>query len=252
MKFPSTGPLKRVAAWGSLAVLLAACATPQGAATRSDDPLEPVNRAVHGFNVAADRVVVRPAAVVLGPVLRSPVGTGINNFSDNLGMPQAVVNKLLQARFADATHNTWRFAINSTIGLAGLFDPATAMGLEARDTDFGVTLNDWGMAEGPFVMLPLKGPSNARDAVGTVVDLATDPLDAVMSRGERDVKTSAWVLSKVGDRARYQDTVDSILYESADSYAQTRLMYEQSRRFELGQEAGDDAFIDPYEDADSN
>lgn len=231
------------------AALLSACAP----ATRNpEDPLEPVNRAVHGFNVAADRFVLRPAAVVTGPVLRSPVGTAISNFSDNLGTPQAVVNHLLQARFADATHSAWRFAVNSTIGLAGLFDPATAMGLEERDTDFGATLNAWGAGEGPFVMLPIRGPSNARDAVGEVVDLLTDPLDNVLSDGQQEVATGAFVLSKVGDRARYLETVDSILYGSADSYAQTRLMYQQNRRFELGQEAGDDAFIDPYEDADSN
>lgn len=233
----------------SAAVLLSACAPGPRSA---DDPLEPVNRAVHGFNVAADRFVLRPAAVVTGPVMRSPVGTAVSNFSDNLGTPQAVANHLLQARFADATHSAWRFAVNSTIGLAGLFDPATAMGLEARDTDFGATLHSWGAAEGPFVMLPLKGPSNARDAVGEVVDLFTDPLESVLSDGQQEVATGAWVLSKVGDRARYLETVDSILYGSADSYAQTRLMYQQNRRFELGQEAGDDAFIDPYEDADSN
>jgi len=233
----------------SAAVLLSACAPGPRSA---DDPLEPVNRAVHGFNVAADRFVLRPAAVVTGPVMRSPVGTAVSNFSDNLGTPQAVANHLLQARFADATHSAWRFAVNSTIGLAGLFDPATAMGLEARDTDFGATLHSWGAAEGPFVMLPLKGPSNARDAVGEVVDLFTDPLETVLSDGQQEVATGAWVLSKVGDRARYLETVDSILYGSADSYAQTRLMYQQNRRFELGQEAGDDAFIDPYEDADSN
>ncbi|RRH73985.1 VacJ family lipoprotein [Falsigemmobacter faecalis] len=233
----------------SAAVLLTACAP---APRSAEDPLEPVNRAVHGFNLAADRFVLRPAAVVSGPVMQSPVGTAVSNFSDNLGTPQAAVNHLLQARFADATHSAWRFAVNSTIGLAGLFDPATVMGLEERDTDFGETLHSWGMGEGPFVMLPLKGPSNARDALGEVVDVFTDPLDNVLSDGQQEVATGAWVLSKVGDRARYLETVDSILYGSADSYAQTRLMYQQNRRFELGQEAGDDAFIDPYEDADSN
>ncbi len=225
--------------------MLVACAAPP---VSDADPYESANRRVHAFNQGLDRAVIRPAARAVAPVAKSPVGTAIGNAADNLSMPSVILNSVLQGRMEDTVHNTWRFALNTTLGIGGIFDPAGAMGLSERDADFGGTLHAWGAGEGAFLMLPVVGPSTERDALGMVVDAVTDPVGHVLPSRERRWATGIKLGSKLVDRARFGDTVDSILHESADSYAQTRLLYLQNRRFELGQEAADDAFIDPYAD----
>jgi phospholipid-binding lipoprotein MlaA len=226
---------------------LAACG-PAPAPQGINDPYETENRATHAFNVALDRNIIKPMSAGLGSG-GGPVSEGIGNFADNLGTPGDVVNNLLQVRVGQATHNTLRFAINSVIGLGGLFDPATAMGVTEKKTDFGETLHVWGVDEGAYVELPLLGPSTQRDALGSVVDLALDPMNYLLPRPESYVGTMAKLAAKLGDRGRYSATVDSILYDSADSYIQARLLYLQNRRYELGQTSGESAsFEDPYED----
>ena len=226
---------------------LAACG-PAPAPQGINDPYETENRATHAFNLAVDRNIVKPLSAGMGSG-GGPISEGIGNFADNLGTPRDVVNNLLQVRVGRATHNTLRFAINSVIGLGGIFDPATAMGVPEKKTDFGETLHVWGVDEGAYLELPLLGPSTQRDALGSVVDLALDPMNYVLPRPESYVGTLAKVVAKLGDRGRYSATVDSVLYESADSYIQSRLLYLQNRRYELGQTSGESAsFEDPYED----
>lgn len=213
-----------------------------------NDPYEEGNRRTHEFNQALDRNIIAPVAGGAGGALNSPLGIGVSNVAANLSLPGEIVNKTLQGRFADAVHNSWRLVLNTTIGLGGLLDPAGAMGLDARETDFGETLHVWGAGEGAFVMLPVLGPSTERDMFGMVVDMALDPLGHVLPVRERNWARGIKYTAKLVDRARFAGTVDSILHESADSYSQLRLMYLQKRRFELGQESSDDAFIDPYDD----
>lgn len=235
---------------GSLAAcaILAACAAPPPSA-EINDPLEARNRDIHAFNVELDRQLVRPVSSVYGSVLPRPVQQGVSNFANNLDIPGDVVNNALQGRPHHALENTLRFALNSTVGIAGLFDPAKAIGLPGKETDFGETLHVWGVGEGAYVELPALGPSTERDTVGTIVDVAMNPVSRLLPRPESTYATAAKIGSKLGDRSRYSETVDSILYESADSYAQARLLYLQNRRFELGQTAsGEEGFIDPYED----
>ncbi|MFM2388819.1 MAG: hypothetical protein RLZZ437_374 [Pseudomonadota bacterium] len=238
--------------YGMLAIcviLLAGCAAgtvPQG---DFNDPNEGANRAVHAFNKGVDTVVLRPVSRVYGAVVPAPVRTGVNNFAENLEGPGDVVNNILQGRIDKAGENTLRFAVNTTMGIGGLFDAATWLGLPEGDTDFGETLHIWGAGEGAYVELPVRGPSTTRDATGQVVDLFLNPFSYVLKPAHAEVATGAEALSIIGDRYRFGETVDSVLYDSADSYAQARLLYLQNRRFELGQEAGnDDAFLDPYED----
>lgn len=210
------------------------------------DPYESANRKMHNFNKAVDHAIfgqadgLSPAADV--------AFTHVSNFSNNLSLPGKVVNSLLQGRPEPAIKNTFRFAINSTLGLAGIFDPAgSSFSLPETDTDFGETLHVWGAAEGDFVELPILGPSTERDAVGKVVDFAMNPLGSALSTGAENLKTTAYVGSKVGDRLRYDDTIDSLLYESADSYAQLKLLYLQKRHHDLGISAGSESY-DPYDD----
>ena len=226
---------------------LSSCApnnAPQGFA----DPNETANREIHAFNRGVDRALVRPAAGAYGSVLPEPVKRGVANFASNLDAPGDVANYILQGRLGDAGQNTLRFAVNTIVGIGGLFDAATALGLPGKPTDFGETLHVWGAGEGNYVELPFVGPSTERDLVGLIVDVVLNPVRLALPQPEAGYSTVAKVASKLGDRDRYSETVDSILYESADSYAQARLLYLQNRRFALGQTAGDDSFVDPYED----
>lgn len=236
----------------ALAVLVACGPAPQ--ATGINDPLEPMNRATHGLNKGLDKVILRPGAEAYG-IVPGPVRQGVSNIADTLELPGDMANHLLQGRIADATTNVLRFGVNVIFGLGGLFDVASEAGMPRGKTDFGETLHVWGVGEGPYVELPGFGPSTARDAVGTVVDFAMNPVNQVASGNQAVAATAAKVLARLNDRGRYSNTVDSILYDSADSYAQARLLYLQNRRFELSRGAApadgasaDDGFIDPYED----
>ncbi len=231
------------------ALLLTACG-PAPMASGVDDPNEARNRAIHDFNRGLDRTLLRPAATTYSTVLPAPVERGISNFATNLDAPGDVVNNVLQLRLGKAAQNTLRFAINSTIGIGGLFDPATAMGVPGDPTDFGETLHVWGVPEGQYSEVPFLGPTTDRDLVGVIVDVAANPVRLVLPQPESYYATGTKVLSGLSRRARYSDTVDSVLYESADSYAQTRLLYLQNRRFELGGAAGtsETGFEDPYAD----
>lgn len=218
-----------------------------------NDPNEATNRKVHAFNRGVDKALLRPAASAYGSIVPEPVEQGVKNFATNLDVPGDVVNDLLQAKPGEAVHNTLRFVLNTTIGIGGLFDPATPLGLAGKPTDFGETLHVWGSKEGRYVEVPFLGPSTTRDFTGTLVDVAFNPLRLVLETPETYYMTGAKVASTLGDRSRYSETFDSILYDSADSYAQARLLYLQNRRFELGQtggsgaDASDDAnFEDPY------
>ncbi|MFI0396645.1 MlaA family lipoprotein [Paracoccus jiaweipingae] len=212
--------------------------------------MQPLNRRIHAFNVGLDKHVLRPVA---RPFKGGGDGGGepgvlvvAGNVSANLSLPGKVVNHLLQGRPGPALRNSLRFAVNTTLGLGGIMDPAgQEFALAEQDTDFGETLHVWGVPEGAYIELPLLGPSTLRDAAGKVVDVALDPLSPHLNPDQKRGKLALKVLSKAGKRARFGDTVDSILHDSADSYAQARLMYLQHRRHELGQDSQE---IDPYDD----
>jgi phospholipid-binding lipoprotein MlaA len=228
------------------AAILAACG-PAPAPLATSDPNEEVNRAIHGLNRHLDTALVRPASQVYGTLVPAPVRQGVNNFAENMEAPGDVINGILQGRPENAAQNTLRFAVNLTMGVGGLFDAATAIGLPRPQTDFGETLHVWGAPEGNYVELPVFGPSTERDTVGRVVDIAMNPT-RLLGTTEGDIVTAAEAGSRLGDRYRFTSTIDGLLYDSADSYVQARLLYLQNRRFELGQEAAADDFLDPYED----
>ena len=209
------------------------------------DPREAQNREVHKFNVAVDKNIVRPIANSTGKLVPPEVKQGVVNFADNLALPGTVVNDILQLRLGKAVENTTRFLINTTVGLGGVLDPATPAGVAGQPTDFGETLYRWGLGEGYYFELPLLGPSTDRDALGKVVDYALDPMRLVLPP-KAHISLFAEIGSKLADRSRYSATVDSILYESADSYAQARLLYLEHRRYNLGETPADSSFEDPY------
>lgn len=160
-------------AWITLAltILCTGCAT----ARNPDDPLEPLNRKVFQFNEAVDKAVTRPVAQGYRAVVPPPVRGGITNFFGNFRDVTTAVNNLLQLKVPRAASDLGRIAINSTLGILGFFDVASRLGLEKHDEDFGQTLGHWGVQPGPYLMLPLLGPSTARDTVGLIGDYFTDP-----------------------------------------------------------------------------
>ncbi|OWU86352.1 hypothetical protein ATO6_05900 [Oceanicola sp. 22II-s10i] len=215
------------------------------------DPFEQANRARHEQMKRVDRAVLRPLAIDYVTTLSPVQQKAVSNFALNASMPGIVVNNLLQFRMDHALANTVRFAVNTTAGLGGIADVASTIGIPPQETDFGATLAYWNVPEGAFLSLPVIGPSTVRDATGGVVDLFLNPLRYVIPAPERYVTTVAKVGDVLGTRGRFADTVDSVLYESADSYAALRSAYLQRRRYELGGDAAaGDAYLDPYGSSD--
>jgi len=207
---------------------------------------EAQNRDVHEFNVAVDRAVLRPTATAYGTIVPRPVRQGVSNFASNLNQPAYVMNDLLQLQLEDAFANTFRFVINSTIGIGGLLDPASAIGIPARETGFGETLHVYGVPEGDFVMLPVLGPSTTRDTLGDILDYASNPVRVLVDTPEIDYVRGANVADTLNSRHEFAGSIDSVLDESVDSYAALRSLYLQNRRFEL--RGADAALTDPAAD----
>lgn len=190
------------------------------------DPLEPVNRVIDTVNEKVDRAIFKPAAEVYEKVVPDLARASVTHFFDNLGEPLVITNQFLQGKPKDGVSDLGRLLVNSTIGLLGLFDPATKMGLAKHDEDFGQTFGKWGVGEGWYVVLPLLGPSTIRDTVGLVGDYQLDPVsqhDEVRERnalsGLRLVDTRANLLSAT----RLRDTA------ALDPYLFTREAYRQLR-----------------------
>lgn len=211
------------------------------------DPYEERNRKVHERSKKIDKTIIRPVAIAYSETMPDDIEILVGRFSDNLSLPQSVVNNTLRGNMKGATEDLYRFVVNSTIGLGGFFDPATELNMPASsEADFGMVLHAWGVPQGAYLELPILGPSTERDAAGRIVDLFTDPLSYVLASPESYIPTAASVSSRISDRGRYAETVDSILYDSADSYAQARSLYLQNRAFELGG-GSSDAYLDPYD-----
>jgi phospholipid-binding lipoprotein MlaA len=228
---------------------LGACAQSDQQLTHGEafDPYETENRRMHAFNVSIDRAVLRPTAKGYRGIVPDDVETAVGNFATNVSTPVTIVNSILQGNGKEASQDFYRMVINTTIGLGGLIDVATDMNMPARsDADFGETLYTWGVAEGPYLELPLLGPATTRDATGRAVDLFTNPLGYILEAPESFYGKAASGLETLGARGRYGDTIDSLLYDSADSYAASRSLYLQNRRYKVGK-GGTDNYLDPYD-----
>jgi phospholipid-binding lipoprotein MlaA len=247
LRFPRVPPLARAAAAALLLAALAACGTPVQSppGDTAFDPNETQNREIHAFNKGFDRYAVRPVSQVWGALLPPPVRRGAMNFAVNLDTPTYVFNDLLQGEVEDATHNLFRFIINSSLGVGGIFDFAGGMGLEPRESDFGQTLFVWGASEGAIVEVPVFGVYTSRHAYGTAVDIVTNPARLILPFSTPWLNSA--VIEVLDTRYSLGSTIDATLYDSADSYALSRSLYLQNRRFFL---AGGEAeeYFDPYED----
>jgi phospholipid-binding lipoprotein MlaA len=194
------------------------------------DPLESMNRAIFNFNNVADKIILEPVAKGFKK-LPSPIQLGIGNFLNNLKMPLVAVNQLLQGQGGNAAESTGRFIINSTAGLLGLIDVAEKVGLEQKQEDFGQTLATWGVGDGFYIVLPIFGPSNMRDASGMILTSLTDPINAyAITEGEGWVIPTKTATNAVNDRSKIIDELNALRDNSLDYYAAVRSSYYQNRK----------------------
>ena len=233
---------------------LAGCATSPPASDpdalaeykQTNDPLEPTNRVFYKINEGLDTIILRPAAEVYVHVVPNPLRTGIHNMLSNLGTPVQLGNDMLEGKPRRAGDTYMRFLINTTVGVLGFFDVAKKWGYPDHDADFGMTLAKWGVPEGPFLFLPVLGPSDPRDAVGFGVDVAADPFGWV-GKGTL-VSIARWSrvgLSAVDQRSRVLGELDSIKKTALDPYATFRSLYRQHRHSQIQTMENDDRHTIP-------
>ncbi|HET8731464.1 MAG TPA: MlaA family lipoprotein [Moraxellaceae bacterium] len=212
-------------------------------AAPNPDPWEGFNRRVFRFNDTLDRYALKPVAKGYRAVTPRPLRAGITNFFRNLKMPVVMLNDLLQGKVRAAGQDLSRFVVNSTLGFVGFVDASTVLGIPLNDEDFGQTLGKWGVASGPYVVLPFFGPSTIRDGVGTGVDFMSDPITLQFNEGER---VTLWAGRVVNTRANLIDVEDII---QGDRYLFVRDLYLQSRAFDIKDGRVDS---DPFLDDDSS
>lgn len=219
---------------GALALTaVAGCAVDTPPGTLIADPYENINRPIHSFNVAADRVVLRPVAQVYDTVTPALFQHMIGNLVDHIRLPVVFFNNILQGDIDEALATAGRFGVNTIVGAGGLLDPATEVGLPYEPTDFGLTLASHDAEEGPFIMLPIFGPSTGRDAIGRLVDFGLNPLTYTTiggGTGETALTVAQYATPPVVARTENFEILDQILYESEDSYVTLRAAYVQARR----------------------
>ena len=223
------------------ALLSAGCATrPTDDSTAAEaydeanDPFEPMNRAILEFNLALDRFILKPIAYVYKEALPAEAQKSVHNFLDNMHAPVSFANDLLQGQPGRAGTIAARFAINTLIGFGGLFDVAHELGFQIHDEDFGQTLGVWGAEEGPYLMLPLFGPSNPRDGIGMLVDIFLDPFTYIFRMA--DIEWAGYArlgLRGIDTRARHYDEFNELQRNSLDFYATLRSLYRQRRIDEI-------------------
>lgn len=212
----------RILLVGLLGLAMTGCAT-----TASNDPLEPMNRGIYSFNKAVDKAVIKPAAQGYRAVVPSPVRSGVRNFFSNLHDVVVLANDLLQFKLERSAADFSRIFLNTTLGVLGVFDVATHIGIEKNREDFGQTLGYWGIGDGPYLVLPFLGPSNLRDTVGIVADGQIDPVLQVEDVPTRNGLVAVNIVDK---REGLLDSEKVLDTASIDEYSMLRESYLQHRK----------------------
>jgi phospholipid-binding lipoprotein MlaA len=223
---------------------VSACVTlPPNSPRSPQDPWESWNRGVYRVNDKLDRAIAKPVARTYVRFVPQAIRTGVTNFFDNLDTPTVMINDALQGKFLAAGNDLGRFLFNSTVGIGGILDPATHAGMDKNNEDFGQTLGHWGVHPGPFVELPILGPSDLRDAPSRVVDSYTNPRQYVNNTW---VKYGLWLPALVDRRARLLP-LDETLTHVYDPYAFIRDAYLQRRAYLVsdGKDTGEQPLVDP-------
>lgn len=213
-----------------IALVLALAAGLGGCASRGDprDPLEGFNRGVFSFNEGLDKALIKPVAQGYDAITPTPVRSAVGNFFANIADVFIAANNLLQGKVNDAGSDVGRVALNSTFGLLGLFDVATAWGLEKHQEDFGQTLGRWGVGDGAYLVLPVFGPRTLRDTVGLAADLAVDPVGRLYPVDARNSLTGTRFVSERADFLPAEKAIEEAAM--GDKYSYIREAYLQRRR----------------------
>lgn len=212
----------------SALILMTGCAT--GPNANPADPFEPLNRQVSSFNDTVDDAVLRPVATVYQRVLPSPIRTGVNNFFGNLSDVWSFANSVAQLKLQDSAQIFMRVNVNTVFGLGGIFDVATEAGIDRHTEDFGQTLGRWGVPSGPYLVLPLLGPSTVRDTSALVVDVQGDLISVI---GDIPVRNSLYALRLVDLRSNLLRASQLLEDAALDRYTFTRDAFLQRRRNEV-------------------
>lgn len=212
---------------------------PTTAAARPNDPFERFNRGMFHFNKGLDRAVVGPLARGYKAVTPSPVRKGVRNVLNNLGQPVVFANNVLQGDAVRAGETATRFVTNSTVGVLGVFDVATAAGVPSHSEDFGQTLARYGAPSGPYLYVPVIGPTTVRDAIGSGVDSAAHPLSWADYQNQAAVRATSGVLRGLDTRAELDPSLRELEANATDEYATVRSLYLQNRKAEIANGAAD-------------
>ena len=249
MPYAPKHPFARLSVALLLLSALSACATTGTRASDPRDPFETINRASYAVNDGLDRALVKPAAKVYKTVMPQFVQTGVSNVFSNAKYPVTLVNNALQGKLSAAANDAGRFLLNSTVGLGGWLDPATAAGLDRNDEDFGQTFGVWGIGPGPYFVIPLFGPTTLRDGFGSIADDFAEPRSYL---DDSRTRWSLWAVDKFETRVRLLDA-DTVLERSGDPYAFVRSAYLQRREFQVldGNMPTDDLEAEFAEDEDA-
>lgn len=244
-------------------VVFAACAAAPGLAGAQEaapapasdpaaisDPWEGMNRNLYAVHDSVDRAVLEPVARGYRAITPRPVRTGVLNFLRNLRGPVIFANDVLQGEVNRAGTTAGRFAINTTIGVVGLFDPATSMGLERHDEDFGQTLAVWGVDSGPYIFVPLLGPTTVRDGAGRMIDVAFDPLTWAEFDEVDEVRMGRTIVAGVAQREQLIETVEGVRENSLDPYVSIRSSYGLLRESAIQNGAENVQDLPEFEDID--
>lgn len=196
----------------------------------ANDPLEPINRGFYKFNQGLNAVTLRPTAKIYQRIIPPFIRNAIRDVLNNLQTPVILVNDLLQGEWTRAGTTATRFAINTTVGIGGTWDPASGWGYKRHSEDFGQTLATWGVGEGPYLFLPLLGPSNPRDGIGYAVDMLFDPLTYLYSIPDDTIPVARFAGNAVDTFSRSIDQLEAMQRTSLDFYATMRSLYRQRRK----------------------
>ena len=202
-------------------------------AQQLNDPLEGSNRFFYKIDDGLDTYILRPIAVAYRDVVPGAVRRPIHNLLTNLAAPVVFANDVLETKPRRAGDTMMRFLINTTAGVGGLFDVATDLGYPSHSADFGITLAIWGVGDGPFLFLPVVGPSNGRDSAGFVGNVALDPLTYASFGGINTLQIAKYGLTTIDTRERLIDPVDQVKKTALDPYATFRSLYRQNRASEI-------------------
>ncbi len=227
---------------------VAQSAAPTDEMTQPRDPWVKVNRGIFAFDIALERNLLAPVSHGYVHVVPHVVRYHVTNALFNLGEPLTAVNDLFQLRIKSMTKTVIRFVVNSTIGVAGLFDVAKSSGIPIHISDFGQTLGRYGIKPGPYVMIPLLGPSDVRDGIGRIVDNFADPIEFFIGGITSPEGLSLFLLEGVDWRSRADDTLKAV-YGATDPYAFTRSAYTQSRAATVAEATGKQAALPDFDAA---